>query len=140
MQMNRHVAKSLERQQLKSMRRFYYAIAEINLILADIHKKIQSNIDEEKYQYATAYVNKYISYTSVWNIKFAYNLENPEVAMLQLFHLRYIFQHEPTIAFTQERQIVQQQQHAFDKLQLFRAEQLAARYETMLAYIAEHQG
>lgn len=39
MQMNRHVAKSLERQQLKSMRRFYYAIAEINLILADIHKK-----------------------------------------------------------------------------------------------------
>ncbi|WP_042470459.1 hypothetical protein [Bacillus ndiopicus] len=139
MQMNRHVAKSLERQQLKSIRRFYYAIAEINLALADVHKKIQKNIDEAKYQYATAYVNEYISYTSVWNIKFAYNLESPEVAMLQLFHLQYIFQHESDAAFLQERQIVKEQQQAFDKLHLFEGTQLTARYEKMLEYIHEQQ-
>lgn len=137
MQMNRHTAKSIERQQLKSIRRFYYAIADINLALADVHKKIQPMIDEAKYQHATAYINQYISYTTVWNMKFAYNLESPEVAMLQLFHLRYIFQHEPAIAFTQERQIVQEQQQAFDKLQLFAEEQLTLRYAKMLQYIEE---
>ncbi|MEC1178577.1 hypothetical protein P9B03_08795 [Metasolibacillus meyeri] len=139
MQINRHAAKSLERQQLKSIRRFYYAIADINLALADIHKKIQPNIDEVTYKHATAYINQYISYTTVWNMKFAYNIESPEVAMLQLFHLRYIFQHEPVVAFIQERQLVQEQQQSFDKLQLFTNEQLFLRYEKMLKYIDEQK-
>lgn len=137
MQMNRHVAKSMERQHLKSIRKFYYAIADINTALADVHKKIMPNIDLTTYTFATDYVNEYISYTNVWNIKFAYNLESPEVAMLQLFHLHYIFEHEQAEAFAQEKQIVLEQQQAFEKLHLFEQAHLENRYHKMLQYIEE---
>lgn len=139
MQTNRHVAKSLERQQIRTIRRFYHAIAEINLALADVHSTINSTINKDKYKYATAYVDQYISYTSIWNLKFVYNIENPEVAMLQLLHLQYILQNEPAELFTKERGIVEEQWNCFNLHKPFKNEQILARQEKMMMYIATQE-
>lgn len=134
---NKQVAMSLERQHIKYVKHFYRTLAEINLNLATIHKSIERRINKKKYQYATEYVNQYISYTSVWNVKFVYNLENPEVALLQIFHLDYIFEKEPKNHFKKERRLLQEQKEIFAQVNPFKEEQIALRKQAMLEYIEE---
>ena len=135
---NQHVAKMLDKQQTKKTRQVYHALAEINLSLNTVHKLIMDYIDHDKYKYATEYVNQFISYTSVWNLKFVYNLENPEVALLQIFHLTYIFDNEPESLFIKERQELAQVKARFIEMNRFKQEKVAERYEKMLQYIHEH--
>lgn len=137
MYMNRHVVKSLERQQMKSVHRYYRSIADINMELAKLHKNIEFEIDKDHYHFATEYVNQYISYTSVWNVKFVANLENPEVALLQLFHLEYIFDHEPAHLFSNERQLFTKQKEAFIYLKSYTLDHIQMRKENMLQFIQE---
>lgn len=113
MKQHKQVALSLERQHLKYVKSYYKTLADINMCLGNIHRSIQPRIDKQKYRYATEYVNQYISYTNVWNIKFVYNLENPEVALLQIFHLDYIFEHEPENRFATERKLLEEQKERF---------------------------
>ena len=135
---NRHVAKVLEKQQIKKTRQVYHALAEINLSLNSIHQAIMRHIDHDKYKYATEYVNHFISYTTVWNLKFVYNLENPEVALLQIFHLTYIFDNEPESKFTKERRELAQLKAYFSEINSFKPEKTAERYEQMIQYINKH--
>ena len=135
---NQHVAKMLDKQQTKKTRQIYHALAELNLSLNTIHKLIMNHIDHDKYKYATEYVNQFISYTSVWNLKFIYNLENPEVALLQIFHLTYIFENEPESKFIKERRELAQINARFIEMNRFKQEKVAERYEKMLQYIYEH--
>ena len=135
---NQHVAKMLDKQQTKKARQLYHALAELNLSLNAIHKLIMNHIDHDKYKYATEYVNQFISYTSVWNLKFIYNLENPEVALLQIFHLTYIFENEPESNFIKERRELAQINARFIEMNQFKQEKVAERYEKMLQYIYEN--
>jgi len=128
----------LERQQTKKTRQIYHALAEMNISLNEIHKAIIHHIDHDKYKYATEYVNHFISYTTVWNLKFVYNLENPEVALLQIFHLTYIFDNEPESKFSKERRELAQLKAQFTEMNPFKQEKIAERYEKMIQYINEH--
>ena len=93
------------------------------------------HMNYDKYKYATAYLDQFISYTSVWNLKFVYNLENPEVALLQIFHLTYIFDNEPESQFIKELQELTQLKARFIEMNRFKQEKVAERYEKMLQYI-----
>ena len=135
---NRHVAKILDRQQSKKSRQVYHALAELNLSLNEIHKSIEHYIDRDNYKYATEYVNQFISYTTVWNLKFVYNLENPEVALLQIFHLTYIFDNEDDLKFAKERRELAQLKAQFEAMNPFNKEKVAERYEKMIQYIQEN--
>lgn len=135
MRQHKQVALSLERQHLKHIKSYYRTIAEINLRLGNIHRSIEYKIDKQKYQYATEYVNQYISYTTVWNIKFVYNFENPEVALLQIFHLEYIFEHEPKNSFITERKQLEEQRKQFSEVNPYKEEQIRSRKQEMLNYI-----
>lgn len=134
---NKHVARSLERQHLKSARKYYHAIADINLELAKVHRSIERFIDKSTYLPATSFVNQYISYTTIWNMKFVYNLENPEVVLMQVLHLEYIFKHETKEDFLQERQIFNEQCQIFKTLKPYKDELITARKEKMALYISE---
>ncbi|BDH60076.1 hypothetical protein MTP04_02060 [Lysinibacillus sp. PLM2] len=136
---DKQVVKSLENMHIKHVRHFYRSIADINLELVKIHKSIELEIDKEKYRHATNYVNEFVSYTTVWNVKFVYNLENPEIAMLQLFHLEYILESEPTNRFSKERAIFSEQIEKFNSLNAFKPEHIQMRKQKMLDYIAEHE-
>lgn len=122
------------------MRKYYLSIADINLTLAKIHDSIGPRIDKEKYREASNYVNQFVSYTDIWHMKFVYNLESPEIALLQIFHLIYIFEQEPANKFKKEREILKQQQMEFDRLRTYKDEQIVARKEKMLKFIEEQQG
>ncbi|MGM9945065.1 MAG: hypothetical protein ACI33M_08995, partial [Lysinibacillus sp.] len=89
----------------RSSRSLHKVMQEVNTELARIHKMIKKYINHEQYIHATNFVEQYISYTSLWNLKFSYNMESPEVALVQLLHLDYIFKHELPTAFTKEREV-----------------------------------
>lgn len=132
---NKHVAGSLEKQHLQNVRKYYLSIADINIALSKVHKTIMRQIDLKKYQFATDYIHQYISYTSVWNLKFVANLESPEVALLQIFHLHYIFDHEAENRFTKERALLVEQEQRFYNLKPYKKEHIEKRKQKMLDYI-----
>jgi hypothetical protein len=132
---NKHLAKTVEKQHMRQTRQFYLALAEINLQLSTIHQRLSKKIDLSSYEYVTEYVNQYISYTTIWNLKFVYNLENPEVALLQIFHLRYIFNCEPEHLFKEERAYFEEAKECFAKVNPFKPEKVDTRYNEMLQYI-----
>lgn len=136
---NKQAAHSMEKQQLKAVRKYYLSISDINMKLSKIHQQIQSQIDLNKYKYATEYIHQYISYTSVWNLKFVLNLESPEVALLQIFHLNYIFQHEPENNFTQQRQELVHVAADFFSLKPYKDDHIERRLQAMLHYIQGKQ-
>jgi hypothetical protein len=136
---DRQVAMSLERQHIKHVRHYYRTIAELNLELAKLHKNIEVTINKDKYIFASEFVNQYISYTTIWNVKFVYNLESPEVALLQIFHLEYIFDREPENAFTKERKSLLEQKELFLNLKPYQEDHIALRKQNMLQFIAEKE-
>ena len=136
---NKHVASSLEKQHQKNVRKYYLSIADINSALSKVHQSVMPHIDLEKYKLATDYINQYISYTSVWNLKFVVNLESPEVALLQIFHLNYIFSQEPADCFTQERAILKEKEQHFYSLKPYKEEHIEKRLQNMLSYIEKRK-
>lgn len=139
MNTEKYVARSLEQLHIKKVRHLYRSIAEINLALANIHKGIERKIDKQKYRLVTDYINQFISYTSVWNVKFVYNLESPEVALLQIHHLDYIFEHEQNEHFISERASLKIQKEKFYQLNAFKLDHIKQRKEKMLHYIATNK-
>lgn len=135
MNTEKYVARSIEQLHIKHVRHLYRSIAGINLALAKIHKNIERKIDKQKYRVVTDYMNQFISYTSVWNVKFVSNLESPEVAMLQIFHLDYILEQEPSCYFERERAKLNELNEKFQQLQAFKLEHIEMRKQKMLQHI-----
>lgn len=133
------VAKSMERQHLKSVRKLSLQIVDINTVLKDIHHQLAPHIDEIKYEAATAYVNQYISHTHVWNIKFVCNLEDPEVALMQLFHLKYILDREPAELYQGARDALEEQRQKFMNITLYSDQHIEMRRIKMLDYINNYE-
>lgn len=133
------MAKSMERQHLKAVRKHSLQIVDINLALKDLHHQIAPHIDDAKYEAITSYVNQYISHTHIWNLKFACNLEDPEVALMQLFHLTYILDYEANTAFTTARTLLEQQRLKFRKITLYSDDHIQMRQEKMRHYIQHYE-
>ena len=133
------IAKSMERQHLKSVRKLSLQLVDINTALKDVHQQLARYIDEEKYEAATAYVNQYISHTHIWNIKFVCNLEDPEVALMQLFHLHYILSQEPAELYEELRAIVAEQKEKFMAITLYTPEHINNRHQKMLQFIENYK-
>ncbi|WP_431028827.1 hypothetical protein [Lysinibacillus sp. LZ02] len=110
-------------------------MVEINTELARLHKIIAQQISLNQYIHATNYAEQYISYTSLWNIKFSYNFESPEVALIQLIHLEYIFEQESSSSFIKERQIFSNMQQLFNEYKPYSDEMVNKRQAQMYAYI-----
>lgn len=132
---DKYVAKQMEKQYMKNLQKYYVTLGEINVALAKIHKQISPFIQHGKYERATAYINQYISHTTVWNLKFKMNLENPEIALLQIFHLEYIFKQERADQFSEEKAILKEQKKLFYSLQVFSEEHIEKRHHAMLSFI-----
>lgn len=129
------VAKSLERQHLKTARKYTLQLVDINMALSNIHHQIAPHIDHSKYEAATTYVNQYVAHTDIWNIKFVSNLENPEVVLMQLFHLMHILENEPVDSFKKAREIIEEQHLKFRDITLYSDEHIEKRRQKMNAYI-----
>lgn len=126
------------RMSAQASRSVHKVMQEVNTELARVHKTIKESINPEQYIHATNFVEQYISYTSLWNLKFSYNMESPEVALLQLLHLDYIFKHELPTTFTKEREVFDKMQQLFHEYQPYSTELIEKRKQKMLDHI-HHQ-
>ena len=129
------VAKSLERQHLKTARKYTLQLVDINMLLSNIHQQIAPHIDHSKYEAATSYVNQYVAHTDIWHIKFVSNLENQEVVLMQLFHLMHILEREPADRFVKEREMIEEQRQKFREITLYSDAHIENRRQKMNAYI-----
>lgn len=134
---NKYAVKLNEHQQRLNSKKFYGTINDINIKLSKVHQSIAKKIDIQKYKPATDYVNQYISHTDVWNLKFLMNLENPEVAMLQIFNLEFIFAVEQNTSLDEERAIFEEQAELFYSLQVYSEEHIEKRKQKMYWTIQE---
>ena len=105
------------------------------MVLSNIHHQIAPHIDYSKYEAATSYVNQYVAHTDIWHLKFVSNLENPEVVLMQLFHLMHIIDNEPTDSFVIEREIIEEQRRKFREITLYSDEHIEKRRQKLNAYI-----
>jgi len=135
--LNKYAAKLNENQEKLNSKKLYNTISKVNLNLSNIHRSVAPKIDIQKFKYATDYVNQFISHTSVWNLKFLMNLENPEVAMLQIFHLEFIFLVENTPALAQEKAQFEKQAELFFSLGVYSDDHLEKRKIKMYTAIDE---
>lgn len=126
---------SYEHQHLKSARKHALQIVDINTTLASIHTQLASQITPNTYLAATTYVNQYIIHADIWQVKFIRNFENPEVALMQIFHLTYILQHEPEHNFIEERALLEQQRIKFEAITMYSTTLIEIRQLKMLDYI-----
>lgn len=120
---------------LKTIRRYPLQIATINESLKELHNQIAPHIDATKYQAISSYANQYISHTHIWNLKFSNNLENPEVALMQLFHLKFILVAEPAHLHTSIRSNLEELTDKFRHMTLYSKEQIILRESKMRDYI-----
>ena len=135
MNTNKYAAKSYEQQHLQRVRKFTHATVDMNIALGDAHRVLAKQIDITAFEKATEYVDQYVSYTTIWNMKFVYNLESPEIAMLQLFHIEYVLAHLPEDKFLQERAIVADQHEKFVAFKPFTDEVVKARFEKFMEFV-----
>ena len=119
----------------QASRSVHKVMQEVNTELARVHKTIKESINPEQYVHATNFVEQYISYTSLWNLRFSYNLESPEVALVQLLHLDYIFKQELPTTFTKEREVFNNMQRLFHEYTPYSNELMEKRKQKMLDYI-----
>lgn len=108
---------------------------DINMELSEAHKSVVKKIDVETYIHATEFAQQYISYTSIWNMKFSYNLESPEVAITQLLHLEYILEHEDASLFSKEHAIFEEMKKLFNLYKPYTDDMIEQRKRKMQLYI-----
>lgn len=123
--------------QATEKRALHRVMIEINSTLAAIHKQLPLKVDVERYKSATEYVSQFISYTSIWNVKFTYNLESPEVALMQILHLEYIFAHEHDVDLSKERAAVKDMSQLFFLYTPYSDALIEIRKSRFLKYIDE---
>lgn len=124
---------------LKTIRRYPLQIATLNENLKELHDRIAPQIDPIKYEAISSYVNQYISHTHIWNLKFANNLESPEVALMQVFHLKVILLGEPADLHQAIRTNLEDLNEKFLSITLYSDEQLKSREAKMRDYIQNFQ-
>lgn len=124
---------------LKTIRRYPLQIATLNGSLKELHDKIAPHIDATKYEAISSYANQYISHTHIWNLKFANNLESPEVALMQIFHLKFILTVEPADLHQAIRTNLEDLNEKFLSITLYSNEQINSREAKMLDYIQNFQ-
>lgn len=134
---NKYAARLTEQQERLNSKKFYGTINDINTKLSKVHRSIATKVDIEKYKPATDYLNQYISHTDLWNLKFSMNLENPEIAMLQIFNLEFIFAVEKNTPLEEEIATFEEQAKLFYSLGVYSDEHLEKRKQSMYWAIQE---
>ena len=82
--LNKHLARTLEQQHKRTVRGLFLKIQDLNNECSILRQRLEKNIDLNQYKDAIDYVNKYVTHTSILNLKFITNTQNLEVVVLQL--------------------------------------------------------
>lgn len=98
--LNKHAAHKMEQQYLKDTKHFFLRIQNLNQELHVLLVKTEREINKSKYDSIIEYINQYVVHTDIWRLRFTNNLQNIEIAVLQVLLLEHIYQQDPTISQT----------------------------------------
>lgn len=105
--LNKHLARTLEQQHKRSVRGLFLKIHDLNNECTILRKRIAEHVDLTHYNEAIDYVNKYVTHTSILNLKFITNTQNLEVVVLHAILLEFILTNESTQSFDYEKQLLE---------------------------------
>lgn len=102
--LNKHVARKMEQQYQKKVKHFFVHIQELNQQLHALLLKVEPHLDKEKYAPITDYIEQYVVHTTIWRLRFTNNLQNIEIAVLQVMLLEEIYKKEQQLVQPEDRQ------------------------------------
>ncbi|MFJ7737235.1 hypothetical protein ACIQ2D_12965 [Lysinibacillus sp. NPDC097287] len=105
--LNKDLARTLELQHKRSVRGLFLKIQDLNNECTMLRKRIVEHIDLTQYSDAIDYVNKYVTHTSILNLKFITNTQNLEVVVLHAILLEFILTSETAQSFDYENQLLE---------------------------------
>lgn len=88
--LNKHASQLIDHNLQRKDKEYVMKIEKFNEDAASLHKKLRPFANEQAMQHVTDYVNQYISHTDIWTMKFKMNLQNAEVATMQILHLTFL--------------------------------------------------
>lgn len=104
---NKHLARTLEQQHKRSVRGLFLKIQDLNNECLLLRKRLEQHIDLAHYNDAVAYVDQFVSYTSILNLKFVTNTQNLEVVVLHALLLEHIIANETAHSLEYESNLLQ---------------------------------
>ena len=104
---NKHLARTLEQQHKRSVRGLFLKIQDLNNECLLLRKRLEQHIDLNLYKDAIAYVDQFVSYTTILNLKFVTNTQNLEVVVLHALLLEHIIENETGLSFEYENSLLQ---------------------------------
>lgn len=125
--LNKHASQLIDRGLQRKDKAQHMKIEKFNEEAAQLHKKLRPLIEEDVLLPVTTYVNNYISHTDIWTMKFKMNLENLEVATMQILHLTFLMPHIE--GHEREWSAFRELQQVFPTLSDFAEQQFALHYE-----------
>lgn len=105
--LNKHLARTLEQQHKRTVRGLFLKIQDLNNECSILRQRLEKNIDLNQYKDAIDYVNKYVTHTSILNLKFITNTQNLEVVVLHAILIEFILTNETTKSFDYEKQLLE---------------------------------
>ncbi|MFJ7951477.1 hypothetical protein ACIQZG_08110 [Lysinibacillus sp. NPDC096418] len=105
--LNKHLARTLEQQHKRSIKGLFLKVQDLNNKCTMLRKRIAEYVDLTLYNDAIDYVNKYVSHTSILNLKFTTNTQNLEVAVLHAILLKFIVTNETANSFDYEKKLLE---------------------------------
>ncbi|CAM5624458.1 putative protein OS=Lysinibacillus sphaericus OX=1421 GN=LS41612_20880 PE=4 SV=1 [Lysinibacillus sphaericus] len=96
---NKHLARTLEQQHKRSVRSLFLKIQDLNNDCVLLRRLREQHIDIKQYKEAIAYVDQFVYYTTILNLKFVTNTQNLEVVVLHALLLEYIIESETSFSF-----------------------------------------
>ncbi|WP_409367730.1 hypothetical protein [Lysinibacillus sp. 38-6] len=132
---NKHLARTLEQQHKRSVRGLFLKIQDLNNECVLLRKRLEQHIDLEQYKDAIAYVDQFVSYTSILNLKFVTNTQNLEVVVLHALLLEYMMEQESATTFDYELNLLHDYMQEILALNDHASTLFANHKEKMLRYI-----
>ena len=105
--LNKHLARTLEQQHKRTVRGLFLKIQDLNNECSILRQRLEKNIDLNQYKDAIDYVNKYVTHTSILNLKFITNTQNLEVVVLHAILIEFIITNETAKSFDYEKQLLE---------------------------------
>ena len=104
--LNKHLARTLEQQHKRTVRGLFLKIQDLNNECSILRQRIEEYIDLTQYKDALDYVNKYVTHTSILNLKFITNTQNLEVVVLHAILIEFMLTNETAKSFDYEKQLL----------------------------------
>ncbi|MFJ7668671.1 hypothetical protein ACIQXI_16350 [Lysinibacillus sp. NPDC097195] len=132
---NKHLARTLEQQHKRSVRGLFLKIQDLNNDCLLLRKRLEQHIDLTQYKDAIDYVDQFVSYTSILNLKFVTNTQNLEVVVLHALLLEYIIEQQSASTFDYELNLLHDYMQEILALNEHASTLFSNHKEKMLRYI-----